>query len=108
MEDQNIGRAGRNGQNGSYSLIFMYNSSQTTVDLIKKKREEEERKMVEYFNKNELVEIIKGEELFNDYKKFRKDVIQKLNNECIKEDNEYSWGKIFNSKECFEKKKKIL
>ena len=33
VEDQNYGRAGRNGQKGSYSLIFMYNSENPVLKL---------------------------------------------------------------------------
>lgn len=107
IEVQNYGRAGRNGQRGSYSLIFQYNS-ELTVDLIKKKREENEKKAVDYFNKNEMTKYIDEEKLFNDYCKYRKEVLSKCDNEFIKEDNEYSWGKIFNSNDCLEEKKKKL
>ena len=110
VEDQNYGRAGRNGQKGSYSLIFKYNSDNPvlTVELIKKRREEDERKKVKYFRENELNEILEEETLFNDYCKYRKDALNKCKNDFIKEDNEYYWGKILDSKECMEKKKKML
>ena len=76
VEDQNYGRAGRNGQQGSYSLIFKYNSESNnllTVDLIKKKRENNERIYFEYFYFNEILQ----EKLFNDYCKYPKDILNK-------------------------------
>ena len=109
VEDQNYGRAGRKGQKGSYSLIFKYNLDDLlTVDLIKKKREEDERKAVENFHKSEKKMLKEEEELFNDYCNYRKDILNKSENEFIKEDNEYTWGLIFNSKESYEKKKEML
>lgn len=57
------------------------------------------------FFKNELKEIQKEEELFNDFCKYRKEIIKKCKNAFIIEDNEYLWGEIFNSKDSIEKKK---
>jgi len=110
VEDQNLGRVIRNGQKGSYSFIFMYKSDNPilTIESIRKKREVDEREKVKYCIENKLKEILKEEELFNDYCKYRKEFFKKCKNEFIKEDNEYLLGKIFNSKECFEKKKKML
>jgi len=110
VEDQNYGRAGRNGQNGSYSLIFKYNSENPiiSVESIKKKREEDERRKVKDFRENELENMLKEEELFIDYCKFREEVLKKCINDFIKEDNEYHWGKILESKDCLEKKKEML
>ena len=109
VEDQNYGRAGRNGQKGSYSLIFKYNSDNPilTIESIKKKREDDERKKVEYFRKNELKEILKEEELFKNYCEYRKKKFKNIN-DFVKEDNEYHWGKILDSKDCMEKKEKML
>ena len=110
VEDQNYGRAGRKGQQGSYSLIFKYDSDKSnpllTVDSIKKKREEFEKSNFEDFCKNEMKNIKLEEEIFNDYCKYRKDVLNQCGDDFIKEDNEYQWGKIFNSKEINIKKKK--
>ena len=107
VEDQNYGRAGRNGQKGSYSLIFKYNSDNPflTVDAIKKKREEDEKRMVENFNEKDLKN---AEELFEDYCEYRKKYLKDCGDDYIKEDNEYSWGLIFNSKKSYEEKKKML
>ena len=107
VEDQNYGRAGRNGQKGSYSLIFKYNSDNPflTVDAIKKKREEDEKRMVKNFNEKDLKN---DEELFEDYCEYRKKYLKNCGDDYIKEDNEYSWGLIFNSKKSYEEKKKML
>ena len=51
VEEQCLEMVGRNGQKGSYSLIFMYNSDnpKLSIESIKKKREDDERNKVEYF-----------------------------------------------------------
>ena len=112
MEDQNYGRAGRKGQRGSYSLIFKYladiNNPLLTVESIKQKREENEKKKFESFKLYDEKNMIEEEKLFDDYCKFRKDTLKKADNEFIKEDNEYQWGKIINSKDSFENKKQSL
>ena len=109
VEDQNYGRAGRNGQKGSYSLIFHYqdnnNDPLLTVDSIKNKREYDEKKRFEDFRKNDEQNMIEEEKLFDDYCNFRRDVLRKSGNLFFKKDNEFLWGKIINSKDTFEEKK---
>ena len=112
VEEQNYGRAGRKGQQGSYSLIFYYyddtNDPLLSVDSIKKKRDDEERNRFKNFNENDRQNMIEEEKLFNDYCKYREKAVQKFSDELIKKDNEYRWGKIINSLESFEVKKKRL
>ena len=110
VEDQNYGRAGRNGQKGSYSLIFKYNSNNPvlSVESIKKKRENDERIKVKNFRENELKTMLEEEVIFNEYCKYRKEVLNNCKEDCIKEDNEYDWGKIIDSKDSLEKKKEML
>ena len=110
VEDQNYGRAGRNGQKGSYSLIFAYledkNNPFLSVDSIKKKREENEKQKFENF-KYEQKNMENEEFLYYEYLKIRKD-LHFNENEFLKEDSEYSWGRLFNSDLSFEEKKKKL
>ena len=109
VEDQNYGRAGRNGQNGSYSLIFEYNSDgPLTIESIKNKREEKEWEDVRNYHKNKEKKFKEEEYLFNDFCKYKNEILNNCDNKYIIEDREYSWGMILNSKEPFEKKKKIL
>jgi superfamily II DNA/RNA helicase len=110
VEDQNYGRAGRNGQKGSYSLIFSYledkNNPFLSVDSIKKKREENEKQKFENF-KYEQKNMENEEFLYYEYLKIRKDL--HFNEDgFLKEDSEYSWGRLFNSDLSFEEKKKKL
>jgi len=112
VEDQNYGRAGRKGQKGSYSLIFYYydemNDPLLTVESIKNKREFDERKRFEDFVKYDEKNMIEEEKLFDDYCQFRNQVLKICDNQFVKKDNEYHWGKIINSKESFENKKALL
>ena len=111
VEEQNYGRAGRNGQKGSYSLLFVYladmNNPFLTVDSIKKKREKDEREKFENFKKYDEQKMKEEEELFKDNCEFR-NILHKRGDEFIKEDKEYYWGKILNSKMSFEQKKNEL
>ena len=112
IEDQNYGRAGRNGQNGSYSLLFFYEAAKSnpllTIEMIKKNREIQERREIDYFFEKQLKIFRKEEELYNDYCKYRNEKLRNCDNEFIKEDNEYQWGIIFNSKDSFAIKKEKL
>ena len=111
VEEQNYGRAGRNGQKGSYSLIFTYLSSENipflTVESIKKRRENEEEERFKNFKNFDEKKMKNEEELFKRYIQFRK-ILHDNGNQFIKEDNEYFWGKLLNSDLSFEEKQKKL
>ena len=119
VEDQNYGRAGRNGKKGSYSLIFTYFAERfnplLTVDSIKRQREEDERKAFDNFKGKVEKDMLNEESLFKIQCNFRKELEDKKNNgmniylaDLIKEDEEYAWSKIINSNDTFEEKKKKL
>ena len=119
VEDQNYGRAGRNGKKGSYSLIFTYFAERfnplLTVDSIKRQREEDERKAFDNFKGKEEKDMLNEESLFKIQCNFRKELEDKKINgmnfylaDFIKEDEEYAWSKIINSNDTFEEKKKKL
>ena len=105
VEDQNYGRAGRNGQKGSYTLIMQYSEEfgplsddNLKLDIIKQKREKAEFEGVQKLIKNEMVFIQQKEELFKKFCKYLK-VEYNESNTFEKASIEEKWGIILKEKD---------
>ena len=105
VEDQNYGRAGRNGEKGSYTLIMQYNNEygplsddNLKLDIIKQKREKAEFEGIQKLIKNEMVFIQQKEELFKKFCKYLKDKYSESNT-FERANIEEKWGKILKGKD---------
>ena len=105
VEDQNYGRAGRNGEKGSYTLIMQYNNEygplsddNLKLDIIKQKREKAEFEGIQKLIKNEMVFIQQKEELFKKFCKYLKDKYNESNT-FERANIEEKWGKILKGKD---------
>ena len=96
IEDQNYGRAGRKGQEGSYNLIMLYNeeygpldddmNDELKLEEIKLRREKAEYEGIESLKEKDKKFIEQKEEVFNNFCVF-------LNNDC-KEINKFERASI--------------
>ena len=118
IERQNYGRAGRNGQKGTYILIMKYNyeygllnKDELTYENLKAKRDNEELKDTKMMIDKEGKFIEQKEEIFNEFEVLLKENYSEEDN-FVRANIEEQWGIILKSRDIneirnnFEKLKK--
>ena len=105
IEDQNYGRAGRKGQNGSHSLIMLYNEEYGPLDddklkleIIKERREKAEYDGIQVLKQNEKKFIEQKEEVFKKFCEYLKDNYKETNL-FIRASIEEQWGILLKGKD---------